>query len=176
MKKLITSLLILFALSANAQNKTLQFGNYFIQIDTATNLWETYNMSGQPFGVYAYSLFVSNNYIRLMDCYSGKIFAFTDTLRAANVTQIGTTGRYRITPNASPLVTSKRNILIGNTIIQYDTGIHTTNIDNKELPIIITNTVSGKVVCKIYGDVIEYNGTLTTPTVFQSTFVKIILN
>ena len=127
-----------------------------------------------------YSCFLLNqidNIHRLFDCYSGKVFVFNDTLKAADFAT-PLTNIYTVTPHTAVLSTTKRNILMGGVVFQYDLATQTlippsTYGD----PLQIMNTSTGKVSLTLnYVDFTGWYDVLPgTQSILTTPFIKIIV-
>lgn len=180
MKKLLT--VLAFAVQiAQAQTQYFGNGNLVVTLDTNKTL-ETYQ---RGYGFTCYSLFATanpaniSNANRIFDCWDGNIFLFPDTLVSGDVAQIGTSGRFKLTPHSSQVNTTKRNIFLldGAWLISWDTSIqeiHYGADDGGNYPILIKRISDGRIMLRIEkGGVFEIR-TNNIPATFGSV-VKISL-
>lgn len=126
-----------------AQQKAFVSAPYVILIDTSNFTYKSFDRGDN---LHITSIFSKSGGGRVLQCLDGHVFLFSDTIVTGDISQIATTGIFRITPHAVPVNTTKRNILIGIILLQYDNAVcelHYSSFADSNYPIWITNRSTG---------------------------------
>jgi len=175
MKKLAFILILLASTKCYSQQT---FGSlpYVFTVDTTVHRVVKHEL-GSNFCTY--EIFLQGSVTRkVADIYDAFVYCFLDTLKASDVSQIGTTGIYRFTLHASALNTTKRNILVKNTIFQYDSAIFELRheFSNSNYPLFLVRKSNNKTVLTLHGNGCFFLDGSATPQTIGSQVVKIIIN